>query len=142
MRRFGSSSSNILLDTECYHFEVAGIDGLLAYNNFRGCAVVLGDPVCSDENSVVLIEAFREHCAVQGWHSVYAVIGSRMASYFRSQGLGLLEFGVEQVMNPLISASPQGYNRDLRKKLKRARHAGLTVLEYQPYIARDAGLEA
>ena len=142
IRRFGSSSSNILLDKQCHHFETAGIDGVIGYKSFSGCAVVLGDPVCSAEDSVALIEAFRKHSVAQGWHTVYAVIGPRMASHFRSQGLGLLEFGVDQVMNPLISASPQGYNRDLRKKLKRARHAGLVVLEYQPYTLRDASLES
>lgn len=141
IRRFGGSSSNILLDEKCHHFEADGIDGVIGYKIFNGCAVVLGDPVCSAKDSVALIEAFGRRSKEQGWHTVYAVIGSRMASHFRLQGLGLLEFGVEQVINPVISASQHGYNRDLRKKLKRANHAGLAVLEYQPHPVRDAGLE-
>lgn len=68
------------------------------------------------------------------------MIGSSAASYLRTRSCGLIEFGVEQVLDPRLSLSSPGF-RDLRKKVKRARRAGMLVSEYQPRQGHDAELE-
>lgn len=139
--RFGSPASNVLLDERCRHFRHPGIDGVIGYKQHGRYAVALGDPVCAAADRPALVEAFRTHSRQQGLSCIYAVIGSTMASYVRAQGCGLVEFGVEQVLDPCNSVSSPGY-KDLRKKLKRARRAGMQVAEYLPQRdGRDAELE-
>lgn len=137
---FGGPASNILLDPRSQCFEEAGIHGAIAFQRYGQCAVALGDPVSPPADAIELAEAFRSYCGDCGWHSIYAVIGSRMAAHFRGLNLGLIEFGVEQIVR-LEPTGGSSYIRDLRKKLKRADQAGLNVVEYRPADQPDPGLE-
>ena len=130
--RFGSASSNVLLDERCQHFRDAGIDGVIGYKRHGRYAIALGDPVCATEDRAALVEAFRTHFREQGVHTLFAVVGAGTAEYLRATGCGLVEFGVEQVLDPSNSVTAPGY-KELRKKLKRARRAGMEVTEYRPF---------
>lgn len=138
---FGGAASNVLLDPRSECFEQAGIHGAIAFRRFGRCAVALGDPVSAPTDAIELAEAFRSHCAARGWHTIHAVIGSHMADHFRRLDLGLIEFGVEQILR-LEPTGDNAYIRDLRKKLKRARQAGLDVVEYRPGSRPDTASEA
>lgn len=138
---FGGPASNVLLDPRSECFEEAGIRGAIAFRRFGHCAVALGDPVSPRADAIELAEAFRSYCTDRGWHSIHAVVGSHMAAHFRRANLGLIEFGVEQIVR-LEPTGGSSYIRDLRKKLKRARQAGLDIAEYRPGYQPDAALEA
>lgn len=129
--RFGSASSNVLLDERCQHFRDTGIDGVIGYKRHGRNAIALGDPVCAAEDRAALVEAFRTRFRERGMYTHFAVVGTGMAEYLRGKGCGLLEFGVEQVLDPSNSVTAPGY-KELRKKLKRARRAGMEVTEYRP----------
>lgn len=138
---FGGPASNVLLDPRSECFEEAGIRGAIAFRRFGRCAVALGDPVSPSADAIELSEAFRSYCADNGWYSIHAVIGSDMAAHFRRLNLGLIEFGVEQILR-LEPTGGSSYIRDLRKKLKRARQAGVDIVEYRPGYQPDAASEA
>lgn len=132
IKKYGNSASNALLDEQCRYFRLPDIDGVLGYKVYYMHAVMLGDPVCAKEDIKLMITAFKQYCASQGWGVTYTVIGRELADCLRDQGLALIEFGVEQIINPQQVRGSRGYIRDVRKKLKRARKSGLIVEEYKP----------
>lgn len=141
VRRFGGPASNVLLDDGCQHFQAPGIDGIIGYKQYGDYAVVMGDPACAEIDREGLLQAFTHHCGENRRRCIYAVIGTHTATYAGGRGGALLEFGVEQTLNPTLALAPGAFNRDLRKKLKRARRAGMEVTEYPIALASDVELE-
>lgn len=50
----GNAVSAALLNPACSFFEASGIPGVIGYRAGFGCAVALGDPVCSPEHTRAL----------------------------------------------------------------------------------------
>ncbi|MDB4969822.1 MAG: hypothetical protein JWN44_5511 [Myxococcales bacterium] len=138
---WGNTVSGALLDGDCGHFRVEGIDGLIGYRAGLRCAVVMGDPVCAEADKPRLAAAFRDWCRARGWTTVYVVTSEGFSRWAIDAGMAAVSFGEELVLDPMHDAQAGSTGRELRKKINRAKKAGLAVSEYVPSTLADHDLE-
>jgi lysylphosphatidylglycerol synthetase-like protein (DUF2156 family) len=141
VRCHGGSVSTALLDPSCRVFSTPDVDGAVGYRHALGCAVALGEPVCAERDKPRLANAFREFCSVRGWYTVYAVANERFTRWAVEQGYAAVGFGEELILDPQRDPTRGHAGRELRKKVLKAKRAGIELDEYRPAVAWDAELE-
>src|SRR4051794_2023016 len=122
---WGNTVSGALLDGNCLHFRADGIDGLIGYRAGLGCAVVMGDPVCAARDKPRLAKAFRRWCRARGWTTVYVVTSRAFSRWAIDAGMAAVSFGEELVLDPRNDPAAGSTGRELRKKVNRAKKAGV-----------------
>lgn len=134
IRRWGGASSDAMLDPACRYFSPPHIEGLIAYRLTSKCAVALGDPVCTKEDSIPLAEAFHQFCKEKKWALVYMSVSEQFANWSVSTfGGAYAEYGVELFMDPHDDPrNKRGTQASLvRRKVKHAIREGVSVTEYR-----------
>jgi lysylphosphatidylglycerol synthetase-like protein (DUF2156 family) len=131
IQRFGHSVSPVLDDPSCQRFVVPALRGLIAYRESWHCAVALGDPMCADGSELPMVERFRRFNADRGRATMVAVAGPELAAACANDGWGAIECGEELIYDPRIDPTGGRAGRELRKKVRRAEVAGVTVDEYR-----------
>jgi lysylphosphatidylglycerol synthetase-like protein (DUF2156 family) len=129
--KYGGPVANGLLDPRYRPFSSSEVEGVVGYQASWGCAVALGDPVCSARDLARLTARFRERCAECGRHTLFAAGSSQLAAIVCAWGGAAVEFGETLIFDPQLDpqAGPRG--RELRKKVQRARREGARLLEYR-----------
>jgi phosphatidylglycerol lysyltransferase len=106
--------------------------GFLMYGVHRGVWVALGDPVASPEESRELAWRFCELADAHGGRPVFYEVGADELPMYVDLGLSLIKLG-EEARVPLPSFSLEGGGRKgLRRVLRDADKAGLTLEVVQP----------
>ena len=141
VRRYGGSVSGVLFDRKIEVFRAEGVDGVIPYRHGLGCAVAVGDPICSREDTPRLARAFRDECVRHHRHTVYVVASEPFARWATSEGYAALEFGRELIVDPRRDPLAGHAQQALRGKVHRAIRAGVVAAEYAPNGARDEELE-
>lgn len=134
VRKWGDLNTDAVLDPHCSLFFIPSIDGFIGYRIELNCAVVFGEPVCSHDDKVQLIKAFRSFCEEKHLNIVYIIISKDFADIALEQHKGvLIQFGNKLVLNPHDNPSKKTGSQAvlLRKKVKHALKAGITVTEYK-----------
>lgn len=134
VRKWGSFTSDAILDPLCKHFTTPGVEGLIGYRIESGCAIVFGDPICSDSNIPALVRAFHQFCLKQQYRIMYITTSEPFAKWFFENVGGVsIEFGEELYDDLKIDPrAREGVNGSLvRRKVKHAVHEGTTVDEYK-----------
>jgi hypothetical protein len=140
--RWGSSvSAGALADRRCRQFRLRGIEGLIAYRQGAGCAVVMGEPICSERDKPLMGDAFHVFCRARGLATVYVVTAPKFTQWAIGRGYAAVAFGEELILDPMRDPQRGAQGRELRKKINRARKAGVAVSEYVPSRCADADLE-
>ncbi|HUS65604.1 MAG TPA: DUF2156 domain-containing protein [Kofleriaceae bacterium] len=130
VRAHGCAVSTALLDPACRHFFVPGVPGVIGYREGWGCAVGLGDPVCPPEQTGALVDAFGDFCHARDAGAVFAVASPALTALCVARGWAAIEFGVELILDPRRDPQSGARGRELRKKVNRAKKAGVTVHEH------------
>lgn len=132
VRKWGSSTSDAVLDLHCKHYTLDGIEGLVPYRLESNCAVVFGDPICSFEDMPTLVKSFHDHCKKNKNSIVYVIATKKFASWaINNVCSSMIEFGEELFLRPCKDDPKEGAEGALlRKKLRRAEREGVKVAEY------------
>lgn len=142
LRRLGGPTTNAVLDPSTLIFKVPEIDGLLGYKIHFGCAVVFGDPVCADSDTLALMKAFETWCKEKRLKIVYNIASEPFAKFASQHGyLARIEFGQEIVIDPHHDPRKlTGNNASLvRRKVRHAEKEGVSCLEY---VEGDLNIES
>lgn len=101
-------------------------------------AVVYGDPLCAAEHMPGVFQNFRKHCRAQGWKTAIVGAGPEMADHGREAKWGLMEFGVEHVINPQTNP---GFGRTINRWNRNLQKEGVSLKVYSPKDGLDPQLE-
>lgn len=145
LRRYGGATVDAILDLSCHFFSLGGIEGFIGYRRECGCAIMLGDPVCSIENRAQLTILFHLFCLTRGLKVLYLIVSESFSSFaIKEFGGARIEFG------EALFLDPQQDPRDLtgvraslvRRKVRHAQKEGLETHEYLlPNSSLEAGME-
>ena len=124
VERWGGASSTALFDPRCELFRLPGVDGAIGFRRgLAGRAVAFGDPVCARYDRLMLVHGFRARFRVTAFLGASDEVRRLLAQL----GYAAAEVGQSRVFDPQHDAlrGPGGY--ELKKRLLRARRAGVTV---------------
>lgn len=141
IRRWGGLASDAALDPTCHYFSLPHIDGLIAYKQESGCAVVFGDPICADADKPQLAEGFHRFCQKHNQRLIYLAVSQGFTEWAIQNGLKIaIEFGEELVLDPHHDprARTGGHASLVRQKVRHALKENLLAKEYH---GNDAKLE-
>lgn len=134
--RWGNSASIALLDPSCKFFSVRSLEGVIGYRVATKYVVVLGDPVCPDENLEKLMQKFNAFCTQQDKKILYIATSEQFMKWALNRYCNsAIECGVEIILNPQIDlANKKGKKASLlRNKYNQSIRDGIQVKEYCGY---------
>lgn len=141
VRAWGDLNTDALLDSSCLFFKDENIEGMIGYRVEGNCAVVYGDPLCSQENKIPLAKAFQAYCKKQKYSVVYAIVSEQFTNSMLNNLCAVsIEFGERLVIDPATNPTKsKGSNaRLVRKKVK---HALIENVSVKEYLQSDPELE-
>ena len=133
VRKWGSETTDAVLDPSCLYFMTPGIEGLIGYRIEGKCAVAFGDPVASSDNKGPLALAFQQYCRSKGFETIYVVVSKEFAEWATNNICRVsLEFGEKLVLDPQNNPKNNtGTHGSLvRRKVRRTQKEGTVALEY------------
>lgn len=133
VRKWGDVNTDGLLEESCQIFLTPEIEGFIGYKIESSNAVVFGDPVCSLQDKPALAKKFQEYCASKGIGVVYTIVSKEFADWsFKNHSAITIEFGEKFILDPFNNPINNTGSKSVlvRKKVKQAGNAGLTVHEY------------
>lgn len=136
VRKWGGLASDAALDPHCLYFSLPEIEGMIAYRQEYGCAVVLGDPICPDTDSAKLTQAFHDFHNTQNTRVIYLAVSERFVKWAMINISGIaIEFGEELMMDP--HQDPKAYTGThaclVRRKVKHALKENVIATEYREH---------
>ncbi len=124
VKRLGTAASSMLLHTPSHSFSTPTIDGIIGYQVANNCAVVIGDPVCLEQDEEALLKAFHAHC--KGKKIIYLLAKRSFAHLAVNNGCQtLLQVGEELSLDPTKFEMKQ----KLRWKVNQSIQQGVVVKE-------------
>ncbi len=135
VRRWGSSSSNAILDPAFQIFTIPNIEGIIGYRTVSNRAVVLGDPVTSTKDLLALTQAFHTFCKDKGMSIIYLTVSENFVSTTLQNGLchAKVRIGSEYYIDPKTYPQTGPNGRLLKKKVKHAQGENVLIEEYTEY---------
>lgn len=133
VHKLGSSISEAALDSQCIFFNTPEIEGIIGYRINHECAIVLGDPICTNENKAPLALAFQKFCSSKNLTVIYFIVSQSFAKWAIHHGSKIMiHIGEEIVFDPTFDPIEGHKGVKLRNAIHHAQHLGLTVKEYIP----------
>ncbi|MBA3720931.1 MAG: DUF2156 domain-containing protein [Parachlamydiaceae bacterium] len=134
IRRWGSSTTDAILDPSCKIFTTSNIPGMIGYRLEFGCVYVFGDPVCSKETKDEFVEAFHRYCNENQWNVIYVITSLEFKNWAITNKYTQIsiEFGEELFIDPQKDPRAETGNHAslVRRKVKHAQNEGVTAHEY------------
>jgi lysylphosphatidylglycerol synthetase-like protein (DUF2156 family) len=133
-RQWGGASCDAFLDPSCLYYYLPSIEGAIGYRLEKRCAIVYGNPVCSQSDQAELAKAFHDYCKIKGWSIIYISASDEFTKWTTKRlNYSWIEYGQELYLNP--HSDPQkehGTHASLvRRKVRHAFKEGVSVEEYQ-----------
>jgi len=99
LQRYGRSAIAYfaLLSDKAYFFSEPG-HAVLAFKVVGNTAVVMGDPIGDESEFPPLLDAFHEHCELDGWAYAFHQVTPRYLDLYARHGLKALKIGEEAVV--------------------------------------------
>ncbi len=130
VKRLGNHVSTLLLDSSCHLFSIPHLDGVIGYQLFENCAVVLGDPICLPENTSELTSAFQLQCKTNNWKIIYFLVSDAFAHWAINNGCStLIQVGSGLILDPSSFQKKQ----KIRWKINQSLHQRVIINEYQHF---------
>lgn len=127
VKRLGNPISTLLLDLDCLLFRIPDLDGIIGYQIYGNCAVVIGDPICLPANRANLTQAFQDFCRTQKWKIVYFLASEPFAHWAINNGCRtLIQVGEKLVVDPTAFRKKQ----KIRWKINQSVRNGVVIKEY------------
>lgn len=140
VKRLGHPPSVILLDPACHYFMLPHIEGFIGYRLESRCAVVIGEPVCSQEDLEELTRAFHLFCEKQRWSIIYMLASESFAKWaLQDLCQASVQVAEELIIDPEVNPMQGRKGEKLRWKVNNSRQNGVTIEEYR---GGDPRLEA
>ncbi len=137
VQRWGHPTSVGIFDPACKTFSTPEINGIIGYRWQSKNAIVIGDPICSRQDLLPLINAFTSYCNNHNKKIIYLAISHAFEQFARAHKLFScsIEIGTEIILDPTIDLmASTGKNASrLRNKYSLAIKDGLIVKEYTTY---------
>lgn len=141
VRKYAGAASDALLDPSCLQFTHEPIDGFIGYKSLSGCAIVLGDPVCSKEEALILAKAFQDFTSAEKLNTIYMMTSE---SFTKLAGNTICKASVrfgEELWIPL-DKNPFDNTGERASLLRRkVRHSQQEGVEVHEYLGTDPSLE-
>jgi hypothetical protein len=102
-------------------------------------AVMYGDPLCASQQMGRVFETFKGFCKRQGWRVAVVGAGPVLADHGRRRQWAIMEFGVENVLNPKTNP---GVGKTINRGNRRLAKEGVKLSVYCPAEGRRPELEA
>lgn len=117
------------------------VEGLIAFVLVGKVAVCIGNPVCSGEHLIGLINEFKTHCQRNKWRICFCSVSEDLAGILLRNGFHLSKYGEEALLDLRSYEMTGKQTLKLRQKIRRAEASGIQVVEYRPQEGRDMDLE-
>lgn len=121
----------VLLEDKRYHFP-EGIDGVVAYSVWQGCAVALADPVGPADQRETILRSFAAHCRRNDWHPVFYCVHETNRNLYQKNGYNLLRIGEDARLDLGIFRLEGIRFQNLRTARNKARRNGLVCRRTAP----------
>jgi lysylphosphatidylglycerol synthetase-like protein (DUF2156 family) len=131
VQQYGGSASICYLDCNCSFFVKEGIEGAVGYRVVARCAVVMGDPLCKEEDKLALSLFFKDEMKKRSLPVIYITASESFTKM--SQGktcASCIEVVDELICNPQKDPKVGTKGKRLRGKVNQARRLGVTAHEY------------
>jgi lysylphosphatidylglycerol synthetase-like protein (DUF2156 family) len=141
VRHWGGATTDAILDPITKIFTHPNTSGFIGYRLAGSCAVVFGDPICPNEDRILLTQSFHKFMKEQRKNIIYIAASQDFAKWaIENVCKGLIEFGVELTFKaPKDPRKGTGTHASLvRRKVKQAIREAITIEEY---TTNDANLE-
>lgn len=144
--QYGSAASEAMFDFPCAFFRTTGCIGFVPHRIENNCAVVIGEPVCPQEEMEKLATAFHAYCHELSLNIIYIIVHKKFATWAKANYCSILmKVCDELIMDP--QNDPCLLSSRLRHKVEKATKEGLTVYEYFPFDSdiekaiKDVGIQ-
>lgn len=120
-----------LLPDKAYFFSDEG-EAVLAFKVVGSTAVVMGDPIGDESRFGELIDAFREHCELDGWALAFHQATPRHLELYARHGLKALKIGEEGIVRLATFTLSGTAARHLRATMNRFQREGYHAEVLEP----------
>jgi lysylphosphatidylglycerol synthetase-like protein (DUF2156 family) len=137
--KWGGSISEAILESNCQHFSIPEIEGVIGYRLAENCAIILGDPICAEEDKPRLAHAFESYCKENHLSFIYFITSETFAKWAINHSCKILiEVAEEIIFDPSFDSTLGHKGHRLRNRINHAQNSGLSVHEY---LTHDEELE-
>ncbi|MEW6070032.1 MAG: DUF2156 domain-containing protein, partial [Candidatus Thermoplasmatota archaeon] len=112
------------------HFSTHSINGYVGYVEHANVAVVLGDPICSDEQAHQLIYEFKSFCKKNKWHTCFFGCAEKELENFKDCGFKILYIGSEPFVALDKFTATGSKMQSVRRGINHAKRAGVCIEEH------------
>lgn len=133
IEQWGNADAVALLDPSYSIFSVPHIQGMIGYRHEAGRAVVIGDPLCAEQDVPVLIREFHNYARAKFKGVVYALASSGFMQIALDHGIrSAFQVGHELILDPTHNVLLENGSRvrKLRNKFNHAKGKGIILSEY------------
>lgn len=136
------TSGYLAMNQETKHFIEPDIDGFVPFREQGSHLFVFGGVFAEEPHKTLLFERFRAWAAARGLGIIILQMLREEAPFFRERGFRVNQFGCSYSLRLADFHTRGGRFMKLRNKLKRAKGAGLEVVELGRDAPYDAGAAA
>lgn len=131
IKEWGSCLSELLIEPSFQEFRAPGISGFIGYLSRRGFAIVIGDPVCSQEDLEKLNDAFHAFAKKNNIEIIYFCVSETFAHLnFPKLCPIKIQVGNELIFDPFNNLLEGHKGSRLRNKIQFTKKNGITFSEY------------
>jgi len=118
-----------------------GVAGVVAYRIVGDYVIVMGDPICAEDDFAAVLREFYLFCAEGDYTVVFLATTEKYLDQYQALGFDHIKCGEEAVFDLASFDLAGGVRAKFRSKFNGATNAGVTVREYKPTEARDMSIE-
>jgi phosphatidylglycerol lysyltransferase len=142
IKKYGQNpSAYLILEDDKILYLGQEVEGVIAYGVVGGVAVVLGDPVCADEDFANLLAEFRVFCLSYDYQCIFLGVTDKYLALYKMLGYSTVKCGEEPRFELEHYQLAGGKMAKMRMNINHAAKAGLRTFEYKPNEERDIKLE-
>ena len=136
-----NSASYLALEDDKMLFFSESAPGVVAYAITGDYAIVLGDPICAEDDFPAVLREFVMFCAEGDYTAAFLSTTSRYLAEYAAMGFDRIKAGEEACVDLTTFELSGAARAKMRSKYNGATHSGVTVHEYRLAEHRDPAIE-
>ena len=134
-------TSYLALEDDKALFFSENTSGVVAYRIVGDFVIVMGDPICADDDFTTVLRDFYLFCAEGDYTAIFLGTTAKYLSEYHAMGFDHIKCGEEAIFELADFDLAGGARAKFRSKFNGATNSGVTVHEYKPAQGRDASIE-
>jgi phosphatidylglycerol lysyltransferase len=131
LEQFGSSAVDYFkLNEDKLIFFAENKEGFISYRIANGFAIVLDEPVCAEENKIIILKEFDKQCRRMGLKQAFYRVDEDSMYYFDALKKNKLMIGQEAVMDIQKFSLEGKEKKSIRNGLNSLTKKGYTTVNY------------